>query len=195
MAEMIGILLAAGSGRRFGSDKLMQTMADGEPIAVHAYRRLSAGTDRVLAVVRPGSDALANRLRAEGADVRICPDAEQGMSRSLVFGINAVPEAKGWLIALADMPCIGPATIKQVAGAVRSGALIAAPCRQGRRGHPVGFSAFLYEELTRLSGDAGAKSVIQSHRDRLHVIDVDDPGIFRDIDRPEDLIQLNPVCL
>ena len=194
MATIIGILLAAGSSKRFGSDKLMQTMADGQPVAVHACRSLLAGTDQVLAVVRPGSGVLADRLRAEGAHVRICTDAEQGMGTSLAFGISASPEAAGWLIALADMPYIDPATINKIAESVRGGALIAAPSWQGRRGHPVGFSYALREPLIRLSGDIGAKSVIQSHREQLHVIECEDSGSVRDIDRPDDLIQLNKPC-
>lgn len=173
----------------------MQTMVDGEPVAVHACRSLLAGTDRVLAVVRSGSEALADRLRGEGAHVRICTDAEQGMGTSLAFGISASPEAAGWLIALADMPYIDPATINKIANSVRGGALVAVPSWQGRRGHPVGFSCNLRDSLIRLSGDTGAKSVIQSHREQLHVIECDDSGIVRDIDRPDDLIQLNKPCL
>lgn len=187
MDPIIGILLAAGTSRRFGADKLTHILPDGDQVAVHACRNLLAGTDRVLAVVRPGSEELAARLQAEGAEVRICNNAEQGMGASLAFGIHARPEAAGWLVALADMPWITPATIRKVADALRLGALIAAPCWQGQRGHPVGFSHVLGPNLSALKGDAGAKSVIQAHLEQLRLVDCDDQGVLWDIDTQQDL--------
>ncbi|MGZ8158982.1 MAG: nucleotidyltransferase family protein [Methylobacter sp.] len=187
MDPIVGVLLAAGASERFGTDKLTQLLSDGDSVAVHACRNLLAGCDEVLAVVRPGSEALASRLHAEGVQVRICADAKLGMGASLAFGVQTMPDASGWLIALADMPWVSPATIIKIADALRLGALIAAPCWQGQRGHPVGFSRVLGEELIALTGDAGAKSVIQAHLEQLRIIDCDDSGVLRDIDKPEDL--------
>jgi molybdenum cofactor cytidylyltransferase len=187
MSSIIGILLAAGASRRFGADKLTHILPNGDLMAVRACRNLLAGTDSVLAIVRPGGERLAALLQAEGAEVQVCADAEQGMSASLVFGVRARPEAAGWLIALADMPCIAPMTIRKVADALRLGATIAAPTWQGRRGHPVGFAHALGPELAALSGDEGAKAVIQTYLEQLQLIDCDDSGVLQDIDKPEDL--------
>ncbi len=187
MNPIVGILLAAGASRRFGSDKLTQTLADGDRLAVRACRNLLAGCDEVLAVVRPGCDVLAAQLEAEGAKVCICADAYLGMGESLAFGVKASSQAAGWLVALADMPWIAPATIRKVADALRRGAIIAAPCWQGQRGHPVGFSQVLGMELAALSGDTGAKAVFQAHLEQFIILDCDDSGILRDIDTPEDL--------
>ncbi len=187
MSSIIGILLAAGASRRFGADKLTHILPNGDLVAVRACRNLLAGTDNVLAVVRPGGERLAALLQAEGAEVQVCADTEQGMSASLVFGVRARPEAAGWLIALADMPCIAPMTIRKVADALRLGATIAAPTWQGRRGHPVGFAHALGPELAALSGDEGAKAVIQTYLEQLQLIDCDDSGVLQDIDKPEDL--------
>lgn len=187
MSPIVGILLAAGASRRFGSDKLTRSLPDGDLVAARACRNLLAGTDRVLAVVRPDSDKLATLLQAEGSEVLICADAEQGMGASLSFAIRACPEAAGWLIALADMPWIEPATIRNVADELRSGALIVAPRWHDRRGHPVGFSKILGPKLATLCGDEGAKAVIQAHLDQLRLIDCADAGVLRDIDKPEDL--------
>jgi molybdenum cofactor cytidylyltransferase len=92
-------------------------------------------------------------------------------------------------VALADMPFIRAETFRAVREALESGALIAAPIDRasGRRGHPVGFSTALREELLELDGDEGARSVIARHLESVVLVAVDDPGIFRDIDRPEDL--------
>ena len=186
MNQIVGILLAAGASRRFGSDKLVHRLPSGLPVAVQACRNLLAGTDEVLAVLRPGHDALAAMLRSEGARVAYCADAEQGMATSLAFGISSCPTADGWLVALADMPWVAPKTIRSVTDALRAGAMIAAPSLHGRRGHPVGFANALAGELIALSGDQGAKTVIQSHLDQLTIIHSSDPGILQDIDLPGD---------
>jgi molybdenum cofactor cytidylyltransferase len=190
---IVGILLAAGASRRFGADKLGQALPEGLTVAARACRVLRAGTDGVLAVVRPGNEDLAERLRAAGAEVLFCPQAERGMGASLAFGVRALPEnAAGCLVALADMPWIEPATVRAVTEALRLGALLAAPCHRGARGHPVGFSSALRGELSKLDGEEGARSVIQAHRGELQRIDVEDAGIARDIDRPEDIAGAPP---
>ncbi|WAR44405.1 nucleotidyltransferase family protein [Methylomonas rapida] len=191
MSLVVGILLAAGASTRFGADKLLQPLTEGEAVAVRACRNLLLGTDQVLAVVRSGSDVLAERLRDEGASVHVCDDAGLGMGASLAFAVQASADALGWVVALADMPWIEPSTIVRVTDALRAGATIAAPSWQGQRGHPVGFAGALRQPLQGLTGDVGAKSVIQAHGAQLRLLPCDDPGILLDIDQPNDLNKRN----
>lgn len=189
---IVGILLAAGRGERFGGHKLLATLAPGpgpgrECVGVMACRHLLGATPTVVAVVRPDDRALAAALGAEGARIVRCANAGDGMGASLACGIDATRDAAGWVIALADMPWVSPATIARVAHAVTDGAVVAAPFHDGRRGHPVGFSSACYAALAALTGDEGARSVVDAHRDSLARIDVDDPGTLRDIDNPADL--------
>jgi molybdenum cofactor cytidylyltransferase len=109
------------------------------------------------------------------------------MGASLAWGITHTSQARGWVVALADMPFIRPATVQSVAKAVQQGALLAAPIYQGRRGHPVGFAKALGKELASLSSDVGAQGVIRAYQNRLISIATDDSGILRDIDRPANL--------
>lgn len=191
MSKITGLLLAAGAGRRFGQDKLTQVLPNGEMLAARACRNLAAGVDEVLAVVRPGNGVLAASLAAQGAKVVEFADADLGMGGSLAFAVQNSPESDGWLIALADMPSIAPATVCHLADALRAGAAIAAPRYRGRRGHPVGFAGCFAADLAGLSGDDGAKGVISAHLEQLYVIDCDDPGVLRDVDSPADLINLD----
>jgi molybdenum cofactor cytidylyltransferase len=152
---------------------------------------LLAAVDPVLAVVRPGSDELARRLRSEGARVAICAEAEQGLGVSLSFGVRNTPEAGGWLIALADMPWIRPATVRAVAAAMQEGARLAAASYRGRRGHPVGFAATYRSDLIALRGDMGARPIITANLASLRRVECDDPGIVMDIDEAADLSTCN----
>jgi molybdenum cofactor cytidylyltransferase len=141
----------------------------------------------VVAVVRADDAALAAALGAAGARVVRCANADDGMGASLACAVQACPDAPGWLVALADMPWIAPSTIARVAAAVAGGAVVAAPFHRGERGHPVGFAAACRAELTSLTGDEGAKTIVAAHRDRIERIDVDDPGVLCDVDMREDL--------
>lgn len=190
-SPITGILLAAGASRRFGTDKLTQSLPNGVPVAVQACRHLLMACDQVLVVVRPGSTTLIDQLTPLGVEIAVCDTASQGMGASLAFAIQSRPDAHAWLIALADMPGIQTETLRQVADALRDGALLAAPQFQGRRGHPVGFSAALGEALRNLQGDQGAKSLLRTHAQALTQIDCEDPGILWDIDHPEDLLNLS----
>jgi molybdenum cofactor cytidylyltransferase len=137
--------------------------------------------------VRPGDSALAASLAATGARVVVCADADDGMGRSLACGVAATAQADAWIVALADMPWIAPATYAAVIAALRGGAVVAAPFHRGERGHPVGFGGGCKAALLALTGDEGARSVIGARRDLLQRIDVDDPGALSDVDTPADL--------
>jgi molybdenum cofactor cytidylyltransferase len=186
-SNLIGILLAAGAGSRFGGDKLLHPLADGVAIAAHAARNLAAAGLSVTAVVRPGDFPLADMLEQEGCHVTVCPDAAKGMGASLGHAIRSERNAGGWVVALADMPRIRPETIRRVVDAIAGGAAIAAPRFNGTRGHPVAFAAGFGNELAVLSGDAGARDVLERHRTAIALIDCDDPGVLLDIDARSDL--------
>ncbi len=190
MTTPAGILLAAGRGRRFDPsgtlNKLMQPLAGGEPVVVASARAMLAVLPKVIAVVAPDDGGAADALRALGCDVTICPDADQGMAHSLVHALRySLPAAQAWLVALGDMPRVRESTIRALADALAGGALIAAPVHGGRRGNPVAFSAPCLPELLALRGDEGARHLLKRHP--VVEVDVDDTGIFHDIDQPSDL--------
>ena len=193
-APLAGLLLAAGAGARFGGSKLLAPLpaashgvAAGTPIGVAACLHLVAALPRVVAVVRPGDVAVADRLRDTGAEVVVCERAYEGMGVSLASAVQAAADAGGWIVALADMPWIAPATIAAVADALHAGASIVAPAYGAERGHPVGFARAHYAALAALRGDEGAKTVVAAHAASLRIVEVDDAGVVRDVDHPTDL--------
>jgi molybdenum cofactor cytidylyltransferase len=186
---LVGILLAAGRGRRFDpsgvQNKLLQTMADGEMVVAASAKNLLAVLPRVLAVVREGDDQVAALLGRLGCEVRVCADADLGMAESLITAIEFTKGAEGWLIALGDMPHVQPDTMRALAATIERGARIAAPVFEGRRGNPVAFSSYHLPLLLALEGDQGARAILKSHA--VSEVVVDDAGVVRDIDTPGDL--------
>jgi len=185
--RIVGVLLAAGSGVRFGSHKLLAPLPDGTAVAVAAARHLIDALPDSVAVLRPGDETLAALLAAEGLRIVVNPNADGGMGTSLACGVAAV-DADGWVIALADMPAIRPATIEAVAEALAAGAPIAAPAYQAQRGHPIGFTRRFQAALTALNGDRGGRDILAQHSEEVCLIETDDPGVLVDIDHAADIV-------
>ncbi len=180
-----GILLAAGSSKRFGGNKLAHLL-DGEPIALRSARAFIAAMPGATAVTRPTSP-LKPMLESLGFHVVECERADEGMGASLAAGVDATRSAAGWVVALADMPFIQSATHRKIAQAVAAGAELVAAGYRGERGHPVGIGARFRDQLLALEGDAGARNIVRANPQLLQIVECDDPGVLRDIDTPADL--------
>lgn len=202
--RFVGILLAAGRGERFrasagraDADKLLSVLPDGRVVAQAAAATLCAALPAVVAVVRPGTPALREALRACGCAVLESAEAARGMGASLASAARALmraqaasmagaaaPPPQACLVALADMPWLMPDTLRAVQEAARTHR-IAAPVHAGRRGHPVAFAWELLPELAALDGDEGARALLKRHG--VHEVPCADPGVLRDVDTVADL--------
>nr|WP_281243469.1 nucleotidyltransferase family protein [Rubrimonas cliftonensis] len=187
---MAALLLAAGASRRMaGRDKLMEEI-DGAPQIVRAARALlDSRADMVIAVVGP-ADA-ARRAALEGLGVRVVenPLAAEGMAASIRAGLAAAPaEADAVLLALADMPEIGPAHVDRLIAAFdpeEGRAICRAATASGAPGHPVLFGRRFFETLGRLEGDAGARAVLAEHADLVELVATPGEAAAVDLDTPE----------
>lgn len=187
---IVGILLAAGRGSRFdpsgAQNKLLQAWpgAPGSVVGASAANLLGA-LPRVVAVVRPGTGAVADELENLGCEVVTCAQADTGMAASLACALEQAADAQGWIVALGDMPRVRADTIASIAAALAQGAGIAAPMYHGQRGNPVGFGRQHLPQLLALEGDQGARGILKQYP--VQAVDVDDAGILQDIDTPGDL--------
>jgi molybdenum cofactor cytidylyltransferase len=193
----VGLLLAAGHGRRFaamapGQDKLLAPLTPLRPgwsVAQAAATALCAATGRTIAVTRADQAALRTLLASAGCEVLVVGPDANGMGDSLAAAARhllntAVPGEQTCLIALADMPWLRHDTCQHVAAAALEHSIVV-PTWQGRRGHPVAFSRVLWPELATLSGDTGARSLLARHP--VTELAVDDAGVLADVDTPQDL--------
>lgn len=188
MANITGLLLAAGASARFGAHKLTASLA-GQAMVLHAARALSP-CDRILVVVREGDDELHALLQVAGLSTVINERARHGMGSSIACGVNASRDSDGWCLLPADMPRVSMDTTRQIVHALRQGAPLVAPYYQHRRGHPVGFNQGFAASLTALQGEIGARSLVQQHHDKLWRIETDDAGVVVDVDTMQELALL-----
>jgi molybdenum cofactor cytidylyltransferase len=185
--QVYAILLAAGSGSRFGGGKLMAPFRDGVLLDGALEAAFAAPVQAVLVVV--GADpAVAARAKGRGAQVVEARDHALGLSASLKVGIAALPpDAAGGLVLLGDMPEVPHAVLGPLVQAIEAGALAAAPVFGDRLGNPVALSAVLFPKVMALQGDRGARALIEGLGEGLVRIPAPDAGVLYDVDRPEDL--------
>lgn len=193
-ARSVGILLAAGSGSRFDPlqpGRKLEVLADGVPVAIRSFNVLSGAVDAMVVATRSRDNPLAQISAEHGAQVVVPADAAMGMGHSLAAAVTlaqeAFPAVQRIVVALADMPWVQSQTLARLITAAETGDCIVQPQYGGQRGHPVVFPARYLAALARCRGDVGARDVLSDNAANVVLVAVDDPGVLRDVDRPEDL--------
>ena len=185
VGRISAIVLAAGSSRRMGADKLSLPWGDGTVLdaALRPFLDLPE-VDEVVVVVRGGA---APDFRPGRALVLVNENADEGMGSSLRVGVaGADPAAEAYVLALGDMPELRADLVARLLAAWRSsGKGILVPVFDGRRGHPVVIAGSYRAALLASSGDVGARRVLaKNERDTvLHL--VSDPAVVTDFDTHE----------
>lgn len=186
-----GILLAAGFARRMGRQKLLLTFR-GKPIVRWAAEALAAHV-RDLVVVT-GQEEAAVREALVGLAARFVrnPRPHEGQGSSIAVGVSALkPWTRAAVIALGDQPRVpGDVLPGLLAAWERSHRAIVAPVYRSVQGTPVLFAAALFGELAALTGDAGARALVQANPERVELVPFDVP-MPADVDTPEDYARLH----
>jgi molybdenum cofactor cytidylyltransferase len=184
---VVALILAAGQGSRFGADKRRAPLPDGRSLLAHSVERALAVFDDVRVVLRDGERAEDFGL-PPGCRVIHSPEAALGMGHSLAAGAASLVDSKAQAVAilLGDMPWIALQTLRALTDAA-SASRILFPLHDGQRGHPVLFGREFWPALTPLTGDEGARTVVQANRDRCITLEVTDAGVLRDVDTPDAL--------
>jgi molybdenum cofactor cytidylyltransferase len=175
------IVLAAGSGTRFGSDKRLARFGEAT-LLEHTLNNISPAFSQRILVLRPDDEALARRYAADWQIV-LAADAGKGMGHSLAAALPLAGDWEAAVIALADMPFVQTATYEAVCIRLGTDNLVV-PYYRDQRGNPVGIGKRYFPELAHPQGDQGARLLLQQHAAAVVRVDVEDPGIVRDVDTP-----------
>lgn len=185
------IVLAAGLARRFGSGKTL-AKHQGKALVRHVVDAVSVPeVSDVLVVAAAPATGFADVLAGSRARVVTNDRSDAGMSRSLQTGLDALdPATQAVIIALADQPTIAPSVVALLVREWEAtGSHVVAPVYRGERGHPVLFAAAVFPELHAITGDRGAREVIERDPGRVRLVPVDS-DMPRDVDTREDLADL-----
>jgi molybdenum cofactor cytidylyltransferase len=180
------VILAAGLATRFGGGKLLAPY-DGGVLLDGALRAAYAAPVRgVTLVTGAEAERVAAAARAFDPRIRIVHAAAfaEGLAASLRAGVASLPpDSGGVFVFLGDMPRVPTAVL----GSLAAGALAAAPVFEGRRGNPVLLGSTLFPEVLRLTGDEGARRVLQGLGESLALVEASDDGVLFDVDEPGQL--------
>ncbi|MFI6348271.1 NTP transferase domain-containing protein [Streptomyces sp. NPDC050560] len=193
--EVVGLVLAAGGGRRLGGRPKALLEHGGRTLAEHAVGTLRAGgVGRVHVVV--GAAASAVRALPGLADCVLVenPAWQEGMGTSLRAGLDSLGDtgATAALVLLVDQPGITSEAVARVREAVEGPAVLAAATYDGRRGHPVLLGADHWRPAAdSAEGDRGARAYLARHSAALALVPCDGVAAPYDIDVPADLDRLD----
>ena len=157
-----GLILAAGSGSRFGGAKQLAEL-EGKPLLDHAVEAMSAvpAIERIVVVLGSDADTIRARANLDGVDVVVADDWAEGVSASLRAGIAALRDAEAVVVTLADQPLITPEVISAVVDLGDSRLPAARATYGGNLGHPVLIKRELFDRIAELAGDAGARDLLE----------------------------------
>jgi CTP:molybdopterin cytidylyltransferase MocA len=189
----VGLLLAAGAGRRMGGPKALVRTSPGHPTLLEtAVDRLrSAGLDRVVVVVGAAAAQVSPLAAAAGAEVVVATDWDEGMGASLRAGLRhlvTAPDVDAVLVTLVDLPDVGPEVHRRVLGAVGGPprSALARATFDGRPGHPVHLGREHWAAvLGSARGDRGARDHLAAHE--TLAVECGDLATGEDADTPEAL--------
>jgi CTP:molybdopterin cytidylyltransferase MocA len=183
-----GLVLAAGSGERFGGPKQLAPL-DGRPLLEHVLAAMAASPlDRVVVVLGARAGEVLDSVALHGAEPLVCDGWEEGMAASLRAGVEVLADADAIVVALGDQPRLAAEAVARVVAARGGDAPAVRATYGGVPGHPVLIARPLFDRLRELRGDQGARAVL----DDVAVRDVPCDGLGRpdDVDTPAQLARL-----
>ena len=193
--EFIGVLLAAGRGRRMGTTKQLLPWKTGEgekPLVAAAFDAISSWCSHMIVVLGHDAEKVATALHPRSFQtVTSNPDAS--MYESIRHGLIASQQIdKQFPILLhpADHPEVHPFTLSRLHDAWKQHPEWAVmPEYEEKGGHPVIIPSLLTTQLIEYSGEGGLRQFWLDHPDTCLRVIVDDPIVIRDMDTPDQYLK------
>lgn len=192
-----GIILAAGASTRFGQPKQLLRLKDRYLIEWVLDAALDARLKRIILVLgyahQKIQQTLGKKLDHPKIQIEINPHYKDGQSSSLQIGLSSVRDTyPAVMFLLADQPLVDAVTLNFLLNQFWStDKNICVPTSAGSIGNPCIFGSRFYPQIMKISGDIGARRIIQTNPQQVQKVQIQNPHFFLDIDTPRDLEKIN----
>ena len=188
------LILAAGQSKRMGQPKMLlpwgETTVLGQVINTFRAARVED-----LLVITGGAREQVEALVGDSARTVFNPNFAAGeMLSSIQAGLAGLqPETEVVLIGLGDQPQVQERSVRLVVEEqTKSGAALIVPSFQMRRGHPWLVARPHWDEILRMGPPETPRDFLNRHASEIRYVEINDPGILKDLDTPEDYLKSRP---
>lgn len=184
---LAAVILSGGASRRMGSPKALLSY-QGRPFLEHLLdvaHHPKIGSRRV--VLGADAEPIAKEVNLSSDEIVINEEWEKGQLSSIQAALRSLPpQTDGIILLLIDHPLISSTLVGElVESFYASGKSIVLPVYEGRRGHPVIFSAALYQELMDAPLETGARSVVWTHAGDVQIVQTNEEGCVLNLNDPD----------
>ena len=182
------ILLAAGQSKRMnGENKLTKKIQDIPLIKLSVKNVLTSPIDELIVVLGYQKEIIEKLIdKNEKIKLVFNKDFESGMASSIKTGLNNLPvKTEAFFICLGDMPLVNSDIYNQLIKS-RSQKDILVPTYKNQQGNPVLFNILMKEKIMTITGDIGAKKILESNKDKILNLEVADQSIIKNFNTLDD---------
>ena len=176
------ILLAAGQSKRMNGENKLTKEIQGAPLIKHSVKSILASSIDELIVVLGHQKETIEKLINKNEKIKFVfnKDFESGIASSIKTGLNNLSEkTEAFFICLGDMPMVNPNIYNQLIKSINKREIIV-PTYKSQQGNPVLFAKSMKEKIINISGDVGAKKILELNKDKILNLEINDQCVTKD---------------
>ena len=182
------ILLAAGQSKRMNGENKLTKKIQGTPLIKRSVQNILDSSVQELIIVLGYQKEIIEKLIDKNEKIKIVfnKNFESGMSSSIKTGLNNLSEkTEAFFICLGDMPMVNHDIYNQLIMSKNNKEIIV-PIHKGQQGNPVLFAKTMKEKIINITGDVGAKKILELNEDKILNIEINDKNISKGFDTRND---------